>query len=183
MNYIAITEGVEYDPDRHSPTSEPVGDPTNPRDMRVQPQRRSAQDGTPYCGCCPTALSRYRTGRPGGMCKSCEAEREQARKQEYEIRRRDAKRAHASPVEGGSAQRKVVMNGEDADELKQIIDSLTRAVGDAASHFQDDYDADTWQHRLLLASKELVRWRIATLRSAQEPTDTPKGAGSGPAAD
>lgn len=179
---VLLPPGIRYDPNSHSPQSAPL-EPEAPLDAESV-SRRHAEDGTPYCACCPTALlPRHSRGRPSDVCSNCAPHRERARRARYEERRapRRSRPAGSQPpkatdsepaepdtpaetttAQGNAVQRPTHRNGRLSatalDELSDAIENLTKAVGRASANFRDQ-ESGTWQHELLLAAKDLLRWK------------------------
>lgn len=149
-----LHQGVVYDPQIHPKESAPATEQLSIADITARAVRRHALDGTPYCACCDTVLRTSRdAGAPKALCTECfDARRTEAQRQSDQRRQVEARavRSGAEPWLGLSVR--------DVEDLSELIDHLTNAVGRASSHFKSQ-DSQTWQHELLLASKQLVIWR------------------------
>ncbi|MDO9455216.1 hypothetical protein [Nocardioides sp.] len=153
-----LPPGVTYDKARHPPESAPIGEQQLITAPDAGLKRRRAADGTPYCACCDdTLLPSKGPGRPRATCGACTEDRRRARDTAYNDRKQAERAARSS---GG--QPHVGLTRADVQELSTLIDQLSLAVGRSSTHFQSQHEG-TWQHALLLCSKDLVAWRESAL--------------------
>jgi hypothetical protein len=134
-----LESGVIWEP-RHGDTTRPIG-PDIPVDQLPTPVRaRFAADGTPYCASCPMSL-RFNSRNQESLCSEHRRERATHRQ-----------RVHRGIATSGL---QVPVPGETILELLKSVDRLQTAIGRASSHFDDATETGTWQHKLLLASKQV----------------------------
>lgn len=155
-----LAPGIVWTEGEHSEESRPIG-PC--RDLatippRAQYEARRARDRTPYCIACDTSLLPAPRGPQRATCEQHSAER-------------NAQRVQASRERATEVNFVVTLSREDARQILRSLDRLQSAVGRGASYF-NEADAGTWQHALLLASKELTRVSDVHLRSRYRRAQT-----------
>jgi hypothetical protein len=162
-----LAPGITYDPDVHPPESAPQGDqlPINVPDTRIK--RRHAEDGTPYRACCDDTLRPvFGRGRPNATCTRCTTARRSNTSHSYKERQRP------KDADAECQQPYLDLTNSDIEDLVKLIDEMTSAVGRTSSHFKSQHRG-TWQHALLLASKDLVQRREQYIPYNNDPPAEP----------
>lgn len=178
-----LPAGTRYDPRRHHDSA-----PSTPA-LSINAAlvfRRTGRDGTPFCGCCDTALARpERKGRPPATCTACQVlrrrvTRARSARARYasktatatEVAREAAREADGSMVQPPSQRAASVptpaacscLSPGDADvhrlvDARRLVDALLFAL-ERTFAINGHGKRGSWQHDLVKASADLNEWLL-----------------------